>query len=184
MAAPHSLAERLIEQAIFASRWLLAPLYLGLAGCLLLLLVKFAQKAADLFAHALTEGGSEAIVGILSLVDLSFMANLLLMVMFAGYENFVSKFDLDGHRDRPDWMGHVDFGDIKLKLMTSIVAISAIHLLELFLNVPDRTDRELAWGVGIHVTFILSGVLLAIMDRLGGPGGHGPGAGPSDQDSR
>lgn len=170
MATPHTLAERLAEQAIFASRWLLAPLYLGLAASLALLLVKFAQKAAGLFAHALSTDANEMIVGILSLVDLSFMANLLLMVMFAGYENFVSKFDLDDHRDRPDWMGHVGFGEIKLKLMTSIVAISAIHLLELFLNIAERTDRDLAWGVGIHMAFIVSGVLLAIMDRLSAAG--------------
>lgn len=167
MSAPHNAAERAAERAIFASRWLVAPMYLGLAASLLLLLVKFGQKAWALFGHVASAGADEVIVGVLSLVDLSFVANLLLMVMFAGYENFVSKFDLADHPDRPDWMGHVGFGDVKLKLMTSIVAISAIHLLEMALDLAAQSDRDLAWGAGMLAVFVVSGVLLAVMDRVG-----------------
>lgn len=162
----HTLAERLVERSLFASRWLLAPFYLGLAASLILLLVKFGQKTIALVSHAFSSDGNEVIVGILSLVDLSLMGNLLLMVMFAGYENFISKLDIGRHKDKPDWMGHVGFGDLKLKLMTSIVAISAIHVLEAFMKIAQTSDRDLAWGIGIHMAFIVSGVLLAIMDRL------------------
>jgi len=162
----HTLVERWIEQSIFASRWLLAPFYLGLAASLLLLLIKFGQKTIVLASHAFSSDGNEIIVGILSLVDLSLMGNLLLMVMFAGYENFISKLDVGAHKDKPSWMGHVGFADLKLKLMTSIVAISAIHVLEVFMNIRQTDDRTLAWAVGIHMAFIISGVLLAIMDRL------------------
>lgn len=162
----HTLAERLVEWIIFASRWLLAPIYLGLAASLILLLIQFGKKAIGLVHFAFSSNGNEVIIGILSLIDLSLMGNLLLMVMFAGYENFVSKLDIEGHKDKPDWMGHVGFGDLKLKLLTSIVAISAIHVLEMFMNIGLTSDRDLAWGVGIHIAFVVSGVLLAIMDRL------------------
>ena len=167
-----SPAERLIERTIFGSRWLLAPFYLGLILGLVALLAKFAQHLAALLAHTLDASGNETIVGILSLIDLSLMANLLLMVIFAGYESFVSRLDVEGHAVRLDWMGQVGFGDLKLKLMASIVAISAIHVLEGFMNVGHLADRDLAWIVGIHLAFVVSGVLLAVMDRLTERGGH------------
>jgi uncharacterized protein (TIGR00645 family) len=103
------------------------------------------------------------------------------MVMFAGYENFVSKLELVGHKDKPSWMGHVDFSDLKLKLMASIVAISAIQVLENFMNVAHLSDRELAWSVGIHMAFVASGVLLAVMDRLSGKV-HRATGGPAERD--
>lgn len=165
---PHPLAERIVERAIFASRWLLAPIYLGLIGGLLVLLVKFVQETVELLRHVLTADGDNTIVGVLGLIDLSLMGGLVLMVMFAGYENFVSRLDVSGDKDRPEWMGHVGFGDLKLKLMGSIVAISAIHVLENFMNLGHLSDRDLAWAVGIHMSFVVSGVLLALMDRLGG----------------
>lgn len=167
---PHGPLERMIENTIFASRWLMAPVYLGLALSLLLILAAFVKKAAYLVVHALSAGSDETIVGILSLVDLSLMANLVIMVVLSGYENFVSRFDLDAHRDRPDWMDHVGFSDLKMKLMTSIVAISAIHVLEDFMHIDQKSDRDLAWGVGLHMAFIVSGLLLALMDRLSGAG--------------
>ena len=165
-ATRHPLPERIVESVIFASRWLLAPIYVGLAAGLLVLLVKFGQRSIELLTHALTTDGDSTIVGILALVDLALMGSLVVMVMFAGYENFVSKLDLAGHKDQPSWMGHVGFGDLKLKLMASIVAISAIHVLESFMNVEHLSDRELGWSVGIHMTFVVSGLLLAVMDRL------------------
>ena len=164
--------ERTFENVIFGSRWLLAPFYLGLSLSLCILLVKFVQQAFVLVTHAITTEGSEIIVGILALIDLSLMANLLLMVIFAGYESFVSRLDVDGQQERLQWMGQVGFGDLKLKLMASIVAISAIRLLEAFMNADHVTDRELAWLVGIHVAFVTSGVLLALMDRVSGRTPH------------
>jgi uncharacterized protein (TIGR00645 family) len=129
-SARHSLVERIIEWLIFGSRWLLAPIYVGLAAALVVLAIKFVQHAVELLMHVLTTDGDDTIIGILALIDLALMGSLVLMVMFAGYENFVSKLDLAGHKDKPSWMGHVGFGDLKLKLMASIVAISAIQVLE------------------------------------------------------
>jgi uncharacterized protein (TIGR00645 family) len=128
--------ERMLESGIFASRWLLAPFYLGLIVCLGLLLLHFLVKLAGFFPAVPRAKESEVILGVLSLVDVAFTANLVLIVIFSGYENFVSKFDTETH-DRPDWMTKVDFSDLKQKLMTSIVAISAIQVLKAFLNIDE-----------------------------------------------
>ena len=162
----HGNQQRL-QSATCGSR-ILAPFYLGLSISLCILLVKFVQQAFELLMHAVSTDGSEIIVGILALIDLSLMANLLLMVIFAGYESFVSRLDVDGQQERLQWMGQVGFGDLKLKLMASIVAISAIHLLEAFMNADKMPDRKLGWLVGIHMAFVTSGVLLALMDRVAG----------------
>jgi len=113
-----------------------------------------------------TMSESAVILAILTLIDLSLAGNLLLMVIFAGYENFVSKIDTGGHEDRPDWMGKVDFSGLKLKLIASIVAISGIQLLRTFMDVQNTSDRDLQWMLLIHITFVVSGVLLALMDKL------------------
>ena len=170
MLPPRSpyLAERVIEHAIFASRWLLAPIYMGLIGGLVVLLIKFVQKMDALVRHVLTTDGANTIIGVLGLVDLALMGGLVLMVMFSGYESFVSKMNMVDSADKPKWMGYVGFGDLKLKLMASIVAISAIHVLEDFMNLEHVSDRVLAWSVGIHMAFVVSGLLLALMDRLSG----------------
>lgn len=165
-----SQAERLIERTIFGSRWLLAPFYLGLIVGLMALLAKFALQVVDLLGHVLSGGGNEVTLGILSLIDLSLKANLVLMVVFAGYESFISRLDVGKNGSRLDWMGQVGFGDLKLKLLASVVAITAIHLLEGFLNVEHQSDRALAWLVGIHMVFVISAVLLALMDRISGRG--------------
>jgi uncharacterized protein (TIGR00645 family) len=165
-------AQRAFERAIFASRWLLAPFYLGLAASLAVLLAKFAQETLALLAHALAASGTEITVAVLALVDLLLLGNLVLMVMLAGYETFVARFDLASHQERLDWMGQVGFSDIKLKLMASVVAISAIQVLEEFMNLAHATNRELAWLVGIHLAFVLSALLLALMDRVSARAGH------------
>ena len=108
------------------------------------------------------------ILGILALVDLALTGSLLVIVIFSGYENFVSKIDHGSHRDWPDWMGTIDFTALKLKLLSSIVAISAIQLLKRFMSVTDASDRDLFWLVVIHVVFVVSSVLLALSDRLSG----------------
>ncbi|MBX3453885.1 TIGR00645 family protein [Ferrovibrio sp.] len=158
--------EHMLERVIFASRWLLAPFYLGLCLALVLLLVKFGQELLHVAPAVLTMSESDVVLSILALIDLSLAGNLLLLVIFSGYENFVSKIDVGNHKDRPDWMGKVDYSGLKLKLLASIVAISAIQLLRAFMNIKSMTNEELAWLVGIHMCFVLSGVLLALMDRL------------------
>jgi uncharacterized protein (TIGR00645 family) len=158
--------ERAIERTLFISRWLMAPFYLGLVLALAVLLFDFGRQMFHLIQH-LSEGGHVTIIiGILGLIDLSLMGNLVLMVMFAGYESFISKLHVDDHADRLDWMGQIGFGDLKLKLMTSIIAISAIRLLETFMDIANKSDHDLAWNVGIHLSFVASGLLLALMERL------------------
>jgi uncharacterized protein (TIGR00645 family) len=164
---PHMLAERVVERAIFASRGLLAPFYLGLAVSLVVLSIKFIQKTITLVFSTLISGGSDVITAVLSLIDLSLIANLMLIVMFSGYENFVSRFELD-QKYKPVWMGHVGFGDLKVKLF----AISAVHLPESFMKIDQTSDRELEWSIGIQITLVLTGVLLAIMNRVSGQGQH------------
>ncbi len=161
--------ERALEGALFASRWLLAPFYVGLIAGLAVLLVKFAQGAAELVLHGLSGSDDHLIIAVLGLIDLSLMANLVLIVMFSGYENFVSRLHTGEHPDRPDWIGHTGFSELKLKLMASIVAISAIHVLEDFMNAPNLPDRDLAWRAGLHLLFVVSSVLLAVMDRVSRP---------------
>jgi uncharacterized protein (TIGR00645 family) len=157
-------AERAFERFLFASRWLMVPFYLGLIAALAALIFVFARDLIEEISKLAALSETDIIVWVLSLVDLSLAANLLVMVIFAGYENFVSKMDIGDHPDRPTWMGKVDFSGMKLKLVASIVAISAIHLLRAFMEVATVDDRSLKWMVIIHLTFIVSGVLLAVMD--------------------
>lgn len=167
--------EKNFESLLFASRWLLAPLYLGLVGANVVLVWYFGVEFLHLIS-VLMHGGGSVVVSVLSLVDLVLVANLLVIIIFAGYENFVSKIDTGDHEDRPDWMGHVDFAGLKMKLIGSIIAISGIDLLKAFVAVGDNINNEqLAWKVGIHVTFVFSGVMFAVMDWLGGPKKHGAG---------
>lgn len=163
-----------LERFMFASRWLLAPFYIGLVGAIAILLFKFIKEFVMLLPQVATLDGGQIMVSVLTLVDVALVANLLLIIVFAGYENFVSKINTEDSEDRPEWMGHVTFSDLKIKLIGSIVAISGIELLKAFVNVESYTDKQLAWKVGLHLTFVLSGVLFAFMDRLtaGKPNGH------------
>lgn len=160
------MIERALERFLFASRWLLAPFYvalvLGLAG----LLIKTMLELVHFLPMVFSSKESDIILGILSLVDLTFTGSLVVIVIFSGYENFVSKIDANKHKDWPEWMGKIDFSGLKLKLMSSIVAISAIQLLKAFMNVNNVSDRELMWLVGIHVVFVGSGIILALTDRI------------------
>jgi uncharacterized protein (TIGR00645 family) len=160
--------ESLFEKTLFASRWLLAPFYFGLAVGVAILLIKFLQELFHLAMTAFAVSEAEAILGVLSLVDLALTGSLLLIVIFSGYENFVSKIDHSDHRDWPDWMGKIDFTALKIKLLGSIVAISAIQLLKQFMAVKTVSDRELMWYVIIHLVFVGSSVLLALSDRISG----------------
>lgn len=165
-------AEHLVEYIVFASRWLLAPFYVGLAVSIVVLLVKFCVELVHLLAHAFTSTEAEVILGVLALVDLALTGSLLIIVIFSGYENFVSKIDHSAHKDWPEWMGTIDFTALKLKLLSSIVAISAIQLLKQFMAIKDVSDRDLMWLVIIHVVFVFSSVLLALSDRIAAH--HGP----------
>lgn len=162
--------EKGFEHLLFTSRWLVAPIYLALSIALLVLLVKAGKQTWELITTAFNADGNTIIMGVLSLVDISLIMNLLIIIIFSGYENFVSKMeDLHGHADRPDWMGHIGFTDLKIKLIGSIVAISGIELLKAFMalkTIDAMATEQLAWMVGIHLTFVVSGVLYAFMDKL------------------
>ena len=164
--------ERGVERFIFASRWLLAPFYCGLVVALLVLLVKAAQELWHFVSHALAATEAETILGVLTLIDLTFTGSLIVIVVFSGYENFVSKIDVEQASDWPEWMSKIDFTGLKLKLMSSIVAISAIQLLKIFMDLKQISDREIMWYVVLHVVFVVSGLMFALTDRIG-EGGHG-----------
>ena len=169
LSANKPAVERWLEAGLFHSRWLMAPFYLGLVVALAVLLVVFFNEAVHEFQHALSMTPEGAILMVLSLIDLSLAGNLLLIVIFSGYENFVSKIDTADHEDRPGWMGTVDFSGLKMKLIASIVAISAIALLKAFMELAEGKPLDqpsLLWLVVIHLTFVVSGVLLALMDWL------------------
>ncbi len=159
--------EALIEWVIYTRRWLMAPVYLGLIEALVILIVTFFRELYLQAPQVLTMDEKEIILLVLTLVDLSLAGNLVLIILFSGYENFVSKMETaHKDRDRPEWMGTIDFSGLKIKLIASIVAISGIHLLKIFMNLANYTETQLLWYVVIHVTFIFSGVCVAAMDWL------------------
>ena len=158
--------EDTIEQGLFVSRWLMAPMYVGLSLSLVLLIWVFLGEIWYLVSDLADLTTNDVILGVLALIDLSLAANLVLIVVFSGYENFVSKFDVDDHEDKPDWMGTVDFSGLKMKLIASIVAISGIHLLKIFMDVTKYQPQEIYLMLTIHMVFVLSGVLLALMDWI------------------
>jgi uncharacterized protein (TIGR00645 family) len=165
--------EATVERWVFASRWLLAPFFIGLLLAIAALLVKFLQTFWALVLGIFEFDTNTMIIQILSLVDGALIGALLLIIGFAGYENFVSKIGSGDQEDRPAWMGKVGFSDLKLKLIGALVAISAVELLKQFIDVDvDTPSRVLSWKVGIHMTFVLSGVLFAITDRLTEYKGH------------
>jgi uncharacterized protein (TIGR00645 family) len=158
--------ENRLEAFMFAGRWLLAPFYLGLLLALGLLLVKFVKEFAEFAPLVFTSSGGEVIVALLSLIDVVLVANLLVIIVFAGYENFVSRMHIGDHEDRPSWMGQVGFSELKMKLIGSIVAISAIELLRAFMSPDPMSGEQLGWKLATHMTLVVSGLLFAIMDWI------------------
>lgn len=164
--------ETLFERGLFGSRWLMAPMYLGLVVSLTMLMIIMGREVAYYAPKVFAMTSEDAILSVLTLIDLTLAGNLLLIVLFSGYENFVSKFDIDEDGDRPAWMGTVDFSGLKMKLIASIVAISGIHLLKRFMEIGEAhadvpfDPIQLRWMVIIHLTFVASGVLLALMDWM------------------
>lgn len=161
-----SRIEQGFEVMIFASRWIQAPLYAGLIVAELLYAYKFLTELGEMVYHLGTLTETVFMLGILSLIDITMVANLLTMVVIGGYATFVSKLDLEGHRDRPDWLSHVDPGTIKVKLAASLIGISSIHLLKAFVNVSNVSVEHIKWQILIHMTFLGSAILLAYTDKL------------------
>jgi uncharacterized protein (TIGR00645 family) len=157
-----------IEWIIMASRWLQAPLYVGLVFVLGVVVVKFPFKIWDLMSKALSADESDLILMVLSLVDLIMVANLVVMVIISGYENFVSHIEADDTIDRLSWFGKLDAGSLKIKLASSIVAISSIHLLQRFLEAGDFDNNKLYALVVMHMAFVVSALMLTYIDRLSG----------------
>lgn len=166
-AGHHPFLEVAIERAIFASRWLMAPVYLGLILCLGILIYVFFRELWVSIPQIPTMDEAQAILLVLTLIDLSLAGNLVLIILFSGYENFVSKIEAArGDKDRPEWMGTLDFSGLKIKLIASIVAISGIHLLKIFMDIESYTERDIYWIVVIHIVFVFSGVAFAAMDWI------------------
>ena len=169
-----NIVEKVLEQTLFKSRWLLAPFYVGLVLALVMLLCAFIGEVL----HALPEAldlthvdPEKVILAALGMIDLSLAGNLVVIVIFSGYENFVSKIDTENAEDRPDWMGTLDFSGLKMKLIGSIVAISAISLLRAFMTLTEADapldEPRLRWMLYLHLTFVVSGLLFAAMDWVG-----------------
>ncbi|MFF0445986.1 IS21-like element helper ATPase IstB [Streptomyces sp. NPDC004609] len=184
-----SYAAPSLGYALFATRWLQAPLYFGLVAAQGVYVYKFFNELLHLVQHVMTGRADEThvMLAVLKLVDVVMIANLLIMVIVGGYETFVSRIGLQGHRDQPEWLSHVNSNVLKVKLATAIVGISSVHLLQMFVDVDHTAHHSLLWGTVIHMAFILSAAILAYMSgpmeslghaahaaALGGPRGGGP----------
>jgi uncharacterized protein (TIGR00645 family) len=167
MNTPTNTLVRLIEYLIFASRWFQAPLYLGLIVALGAMTYNFFQELAHLL-HTLQvgEGEDRAVLSVLALIDVVMIANLLIMVIVGGYETFVSRLDLEDHPDQPEWLSHINAGVLKIKLSISLVSISSIHLLTVFLNLENLDEKTIKWKIVMHLTFVVSAIVLSYADRV------------------
>jgi len=163
----HALAERMVERVLFSSRWLLVPLYLGLGVLLIAFSIQMVRELIALAGHAFTGRDVDLIAGTLTLVDLSLVGGLVVMVMLSGYENFVSKLDIAEAEKSVAWLGKLDSGSLKVKVLVAIVSISAVQLLKAFMDIADYTNDKLMWMVIIHLTFVVSAIGLTVMDRFG-----------------
>jgi uncharacterized protein (TIGR00645 family) len=160
---PMKRLEIFVESIILASRWLLVVFYIGLGLALALYAVAFGAKVWDFASHMMGMDETETILKILGLIDAALIASLVVMVIISGYENFVSRFD---NEDDVHWLGQIDAGSLKIKVASTIVAISSIHLLQIFLNVPQYTNEQIMWYTILHITFIVSALFLAVIDRI------------------
>jgi len=158
--------EQTIEKLLYYSRWLLVPMYLGLAALLLFLTATFARDLFVLVPRLLELSEKDVILAALSLIDLALVGSLVVMVVVSGYENFVSRIDLAEHDEKLAWVGKLDAGTLKLKVASSIVAISSVHLLKAFMNVDETPNDKLLWLVVIHMTFVASALLMAVIERF------------------
>lgn len=159
----------IFENLLFASRWLLAPFFVALVVALIAMIVKVAMRAYEMATQLLTLSEENVILGMLGVVDLTLGASLVVLVVFSTYSNFVAR--VEPSEKWPSWLIGIDYGELKLKLIASIVAIASIKLLEAYMNIDHETDRTLYWQVGLYAAFVISALLLGIADWLGG--GHG-----------
>ena len=158
--------ENILETLIFWSRWLQAPLYAGLIAAGLLYAYKFTKELIHLYASVETITESQLMLGVLTLVDFTMVANLIIMVIIGGYSTFVSKMDIETHEDRPEWLKKVDAGTLKVKLAGSLVGVSGIHLLQTFINIENKNMEHVKWQVAIHLVFLLSSIMLAYSEKI------------------
>jgi uncharacterized protein (TIGR00645 family) len=163
---PERMLEKAVERTLFACRWLLAPVYLGLSLALVALGIKFFQEAFHLFSDLTVLEEADLVLIVLAMIDLVLVGSLIVMVMFSGYENFVSRIDHDSGKDAPAWLSKIDSGTLKLKVAVSIVAISSIHLLRVFMDAQQIANDKILWYVVLHLTFVVSAVLLGVLDKL------------------
>lgn len=161
------MAERMIEKLIYASRWLLAPVYLGMSLALLALGIKFFQELYHLLVHVILIREADLVLKLLGLVDMLLVGSLLVMVTFSGYENMVSQLDIDENEtEKLAWLGTHDYGSLKLKVAASIVAISSIHLLKIFMNAEQITNDKIMWYVILHLTLVASAFFMGLLGNI------------------
>jgi uncharacterized protein (TIGR00645 family) len=163
---PITRSNKILSSILFGSRWLQVPLYLGLIGAQLVYVVHFMIELEHLVAGTFTLTEESIMLIVLGLIDVVMISNLLIMVIVGGYETFVSRLNLEGHPDQPEWLSHVNANVLKVKLATAIIGISSIHLLKSFINAPNLTDKVLMWQTIIHMAFIASAVSIAYIDKL------------------
>lgn len=158
--------EKLVERLMYASRWLMAPIYLGLSLVLMALGIKFFQEVWHVFSDVWFMKEADLILIILSMIDITLVGGLIIMVMLSGYENFVSRLDIADSEEKLGWLGKVDSGSLKNKVAASIVAISSIHLLKVFMDTPNIPNDKIMWYLLIHITFVLSAFAMGYLDKL------------------
>jgi len=164
--SPHDPFKRMLSNIIFLSRWLQAPLYLGLIVAQGVYVYRFMVELWHLIARTTSIGETDIMLVVLGLIDVVMIANLLIMVIIGGYETFVSRLNLEGHPDQPEWLSHVNAGVLKVKLATALIGISSIHLLKTFINAEKLDDRAILWQISIHCTFVVSALILAWIDKI------------------
>jgi len=158
--------EHLLERFIYASRWLLAPVYLGISLALAVLAFKFFQELAHVLPRIIEISEEDLVLTLLSLLDLVLVGSLLVMVMISGYENSVSQLELHETTEKLSWLGKLDSGSLKMKVSASIVAISSIHLLKIFMNAEHIADDKILWSLLLHLTFVASAFSMVLIDRM------------------
>lgn len=158
--------ERIIEKLLYSARWIMAPIYLGLSFILLALGIKFFQEVIHLLPNIFAIQEADLILIALSLIDITLVGGLIVMVMFSGYENFVSKIDVEEHNDKLGWLDKLDAGSLKNKVAASIVAISSIHLLKVFMNTENIANEKIQWYLMLHITFVISAFMMGYLDKI------------------
>jgi uncharacterized protein (TIGR00645 family) len=158
--------ERTLERIMYGSRWILAPVYVGMSLAVAALFVKFFQELYHFLPHLLEMNESDLILKVLALIDLTMVGSLIVIVMLSGYENFVSRLDIDDDVEKLDWLGTHDYGSLKMKIASTVVAISSIHLLKVFMKIEATGNDKILWYVVVHLTLVVSALLMSIQDKL------------------